>query len=159
MSGTAVRSAVTIRPAAEADAAAAAALLGELGYAADPETVRERIRRFAAMPSETVLVAEEESCVLGLVALHRTERFHLPGPGLRIVALCVTEAARGRGVGRALLGEAESLARRTGCGEIEVSSNNRRTSAHAFYRALGFAETHRIFDKVPAGTGESPCGS
>jgi GNAT superfamily N-acetyltransferase len=159
MSAPIARTAVAIRSIRETDAPAAARLLGELGYPAGPDALRERIRRFLGLPSETVLVAEAEGRVLGLIALHRTERFHESRPSLRIVALCVTEAARGRGVGRALVRQAEALALREGCAEIEVSSNARRAPAHAFYDALGYEETHRLFDKPAGGRGETPCGS
>jgi ribosomal protein S18 acetylase RimI-like enzyme len=50
----------------------------------------------------------------------------------------VTPAARGRGIGRALLGAAEALARARGYRELKVETQNVNVPACRFYAALGF---------------------
>ncbi|HEY9227767.1 MAG TPA: GNAT family N-acetyltransferase, partial [Gemmatimonadaceae bacterium] len=48
---------------------------------------------------------------------------------------------RGQGVGRALVAAAEQSLVSAGCGLIEITSNDRRVDAHAFYEHLGYART------------------
>ena len=46
---------------------------------------------------------------------------------------------RGRGVGRALMAEAERLLREAGCPKINLQVRSTNTAVIAFYRAIGFA--------------------
>ena len=72
---------------------------------------------------------------------------HRSGPVGRLTALVVDERARGRGVGRALIDAAEGILIERGCVLIEVTSNKRRTDAHAFYERLGYTATSFRFAK------------
>ena len=56
------------------------------------------------------------------------------------MTLAVDPGHRRSGVGRALLGAVEAWAGELGCREIEITSRRTRDDAHAFYRALGFAD-------------------
>lgn len=56
------------------------------------------------------------------------------------MAIVTSEACRGQGVGRELMASAEDAARRFGCDQMEVTSANRRTEAHAFYASLGYED-------------------
>jgi GNAT superfamily N-acetyltransferase len=129
---------VTVREARPEDAAAIAALLGELGYPADPEAVAERLARMG--PGDAVLIADG-----GLVALHRIPLLAEGGALARITAFVVAAGHRRTGLGTALLTAAEEVARTWGCDRIEVASGRRpeREAAHAFYLAAGFEETTR----------------
>lgn len=62
--------------------------------------------------------------------------------------LFVREAARGRGVGRALVEAAFERARERGCGRIELDVNEDNAAALALYRACGF----RLEPKPPGRT-------
>ena len=127
---------VTTRNACPLDAEAVCALLGELGYAADPQVARKRLNEADA----DVVVAERDGVVVGLVGYHAIPLIAEDGCFVRITALCVTDGERGRGTGRALVEEVELRARLLGASELEVSSGRRaeRDAAHAFYPALGF---------------------
>ena len=52
----------------------------------------------------------------------------------------MTEAARGRGVGRLLLARLAAIARERGCSRLNLSVLD-WNPARAFYHRLGFAET------------------
>ena len=68
-------------------------------------------------------------------------------------ALVVADAARGQGVGAALLHAVEAWARQQGYGTLYVRSNVVRGRAHHFYLREGYVEVKRqaVFRKdVPA---------
>jgi ribosomal protein S18 acetylase RimI-like enzyme len=76
---------------------------------------------------------------------------HEPGDWCRITALVVAERARRRGLARALVTEAESIARGHGCVRIEVTSALHRDGAHELYRGLGYGQVSEHFLKPLAG--------
>jgi GNAT superfamily N-acetyltransferase len=59
--------------------------------------------------------------------------------------LIVSEAHRGRGIGRALLSDALTEARTQGAGQVSLESGPGRSAAHALYRSIGFVQTGRTF--------------
>ncbi len=70
----------------------------------------------------------------------------------RITALIVEEHHRGKGLGSALVAEAERLVQAAGCAVIQVSSGKRveRTEAHRFYRHLAYTDAgshHILFER------------
>lgn len=87
---------MTIRAAVPADAAALAALSGELGYPATAEQVLERL---AAMGSSQTVLVFDDGEVRGRIEVIEALRLE-SGRFAEITGLVVTETARGRGVGR-----------------------------------------------------------
>ena len=53
-------------------------------------------------------------------------------------SVVVAPAARGKGVGRAMLAHAMRLCANAGCYKLALSSNLKRREAHRFYQGLGF---------------------
>lgn len=101
-----------IRDAEIKDAAAIAALLGELGYPGTEDFCADKIARIAAHPDARLLVAQAgDGGVQGFIGLHFIVQLALPGDFCRITYFCVSEAARGLGVGRELEETAARLAR------------------------------------------------
>ncbi|MBN9319342.1 MAG: hypothetical protein BGN86_03350 [Caulobacterales bacterium 68-7] len=136
-----------IRDAALADAAALAPLLGALGYPATAEEVSARLQamlRHGPAP----LVWEDGGALLGVLVWSVSPSLHRPGLVAGMSALVVSEAARGRGLGRALVAEVEARARALGCGRMEVASNMRREEAHRFYEGLGYERTSFKFARA-----------
>ena len=109
-------------------------LFGELGYAASPEQVADRMHE----PNTQVLVAEQDGEVLGVVVLHVRQPVHRDGPVMRIDALVVTGARRSMGIGEALVRQALAEADRCGATLVEITSKLPRTGARRFYERLGF---------------------
>ncbi|HEY0181002.1 MAG TPA: GNAT family N-acetyltransferase [Dokdonella sp.] len=139
----------TIRCARTYDAAALAALAGELGY---PATRREIVARLAAIEARAdacVLVAEDaEGRVVGW--LHVAETAHLvDAAGAEILGLVVAAHARGSGIGAELVCAGEAWARRRGAERMTVRSRVERTRAHDFYARNGYArrKTQVVFSK------------
>jgi len=55
---------------------------------------------------------------------------------------------RGRGVGAALIGDAETRARAAGCRLLQFTTNRSRSDAHRFYDRLGFTPSHIGYKKT-----------
>jgi GNAT superfamily N-acetyltransferase len=138
---------IEIRDARPADADALAPLLAELGYPTSPDVIAKRLDALSAI-SETVLVAADGTDLLGVITVHVTPVLHRPTYVGRITTLVVAERAHGRGVGRALVEAAERLLAKRGCALLEVTSNSKRTDAHAFYEHLGYEKTSVRFWKA-----------
>ena len=129
------------------DAAAVAALLGELGYPSSPAQAAERLARIAADPSTWVIVAEVESELAGLAALHVQNLVERDEPGCEVAGLVVGQRFRRRGIGELLMQALEEEARRRGGKVMVLNTAHRRADAHAFYEALGYEHTGRLYAK------------
>lgn len=136
---------VLVREATVADAPALAPLLGELGYPADSAELTVRMERMLGRDDQKVLIAENEDGTLGLLALHVFPVLAYDRDLAMIMALVVTERARGLGVGRQLVDRAEAVGRSLGASRLMVTTHIRRADAHAFYERLGFEFTGRRY--------------
>jgi GNAT superfamily N-acetyltransferase len=143
----AVATDLVLRAAVAADGDDVAGLLGQLGYPCDHAEATARILAVADDRRQALLVAVERGAVRGLLALHAMYSLARGADIVRITALVVDGQARGHGIGRLLLREAERLARAGGAQRLEISSGSHRTDAHAFYRGCGFAESGLRFVK------------
>jgi GNAT superfamily N-acetyltransferase len=137
---TPIDPALTIRPATAEDAEVIASLFTDEGYPAGPSDILTRLQRFATEDSQ-VLVAEHEGSVLGFIAVHALPRFEHDDRILRIVALVVDAGARERGVGRALIGEAERIGAALGAAFAEITAGHHRPEARRLYEAVGYDAT------------------
>ena len=141
-----------IRRLTSSDANFAASLMAELGYPTTADAFAERFAALCTNPHNAVLVAEAQGSILGLVSVHSFEMLHRPGRLGRITALVVASSARGHGVGTRLLRDAEDHLQKSGCTVLEVTSNDQRADAHAFYAARGYQEKRVRFVKSSART-------
>ena len=137
-----------IREAKPGDAPRIVELIGELEHDIDEKSVRKnfgRLRKAGELP----LVATFDKKVVGLIGRHIMYTVHRPKPVGRIPVLVVAKETRGNNIGRILIEAVEAWCRDNGCGLIEVTSNDRRADAHAFYRHLGYERTSiRFFKKL-----------
>ncbi len=138
---------LTIRDAKPGDAAALTELILSLGHEIDAKAVRKNLANLAKL-GEPPLVAALDKEVVGLCGVHRTVTIHRDAPLGRITILVVAQQAQERGIGRKLVEEAEQRLRKLGCKMVEVTSNDRRGAAHAFYRHLGYERTSIRFFKT-----------
>jgi GNAT superfamily N-acetyltransferase len=130
-----------IRQAHATDAAAVNELLRQLGYPQDgTATTATRIQAWGDGPTSAAYVAEADGDLLGVIAVHICPFFERSGAWGRIVALVVSDQARGQGVGGQLVRAAESFAERRGCVRMEVTSGDHRHDAHEFYRRCGYTD-------------------
>ena len=131
---------MTFRAATAADASAIAALFTDEGYPAGPSDIRTRLTRFDE-PTSRVVIAEHDGAILGFIAVHALPRFEHDDSILRVVALVVDAGARERGVGRALLDEAERIGREVGATFVEITAGHHRPEARHLYESVGYDST------------------
>lgn len=131
-----------IRSARPVDAEQIVRLLSQLGYPTDARAVARRVEHLETDERQEVLVADRDGDVVGLVVVDVAGLVHRDEPTARITALAVRDDLRGQGFGRALVDEAERLAREAGCLEMLVTTGRgaERSGAHAFYRYLGYGD-------------------
>ena len=135
-----------LRDAKPADSKILTRLIKFLGHEIDEKSVRKNIAKLAKT-GEAPLVATLDKKVVGLCGIHRMVTVHRPAPVGRINILVVAEEAQDQGIGRMLVEEAERRLGKAGCKIVEVTSNDRRTAAHSFYRHMGYERTSIRFMK------------
>lgn len=129
---------LALRPARIEDAAEIARLLGVLGYPAEAAAMADRLRAILPLARHRVAVAQAgHAGLLGWIAVERRLTLE-SGERIEIVGLVVDAVARGAGIGRALVADAERWARTQGFDAVGVRSNVMREGSHPFYESLGY---------------------
>lgn len=131
------------------DAQRVAELNAQLGYDAETDAIRERLRRIEVEGGHGVFGAEGPNGLVGFV--HFFERPSIEkGFDLVVQSLVTDETQRGRGIGRLLMDKVEKSAHSRGIRSIVLSSRTDRQGAHAFYDVLGYkaVATSTIFSKT-----------
>ncbi len=119
---------------------------GDEGPDADPPYL-DHIRDVTSRARHTtVLVALLDEAIVGSLTLELDRRIDPDDPPLEhhrasIRMLGVTPAARGRGVGRALMRAAETRARAAGKTELTLHTTHLMTAARSMYESLGYEHT------------------
>ena len=136
---------MTVRHAKAEDETDILSLVQQLGY--DNVSLIELRTKMNLYQEDNhlLLVSEDNDHVVGFIALDVLQLFHIHGKTGKITSLCIDENNRGKGIGRALIKEAENFFRKCGCTRIEVTSNQRRKDAHSFYLSLGYKQTSLKF--------------
>jgi ribosomal protein S18 acetylase RimI-like enzyme len=93
------------------------------------------------------IVVEEAAGVVAFASLHFRSRLNRATEEAWIPDLIVTEGARRRGIGRALLDEAERRARERGCHGVVLESRYDRAEAHHMYRRFRMRDSGKAFSK------------
>ena len=150
---------ITVRSARQEDVPIIAEIIRNLGWFphAENESSLATERRVLlhlelcdADDSHTVLVAEDdEGKVAGYVSVHWLPYLMLSGPEGYVSELFVSEDARGKGVGTALMNDIREFAIIRGCSRIMLL-NDRNRSSHErdFYYRLGFEERPEMANLV-----------
>jgi GNAT superfamily N-acetyltransferase len=126
-----------IRDARPADMARVRRLIAQLADVPDEAEFHGRFERVAAEPGHRIIVAEMAGEVVGV--LHVFERPALEKPCEAIVqALVVDDARRGRGIGEALMREAEAWAATRKLASTALYTRIDRERARMFYERIGY---------------------
>jgi GNAT superfamily N-acetyltransferase len=145
---------IVVRPPTTEDAEAIARLSGELGYPATTAEITARLRLLAGDSSQCIRVAERaDGTVIGWAHASRQTLLE-SGARCELLGLVASRAARGVGVGRALVQAVETWAGDEDLPLVSLRCNVVRTEAHGFYEHLGYrrAKTQHAFRKalIPA---------
>jgi ribosomal protein S18 acetylase RimI-like enzyme len=128
----------------EADFGAVTSLLAELGRPAPSEEKLPALRRMYAQHvgrAETgSLLAVADGHAVGFISLEMRQPFFTTAPQAWIPDLIVTEAARGRDIGAALLDAAFVAGRDREAYAAALESGHQRQVAHRLYAAAGMSD-------------------
>ena len=141
-------SAVQIREVRQGDLESVLALYAAIeDSSADVLTLEEAQAvwaQFARYPSYRLWVAcdpAQHGVVVGTYALLVMHNLaHRGAPSAIAEDVVVAPHRQGQGIGRQMMAHAVQQARAAGCYKLALSSNAKRTKAHAFYESLGFAQ-------------------
>jgi ribosomal protein S18 acetylase RimI-like enzyme len=137
---------VVVRPVADDDADfdATTRLLAELGRPAPSDEKLPALRRtyvlHVARDDTASMLAELDGTPVGFVSLEFRHRLGASAPEAWIPDLIVTEPARGRDIGAALLDAAFTEAQSRGASAVKLESGAQRRVAHQLYRAAGMVD-------------------
>ena len=92
-----------------------------------------------------LMVAEQDGVAVGVCSLEWRAPFWTAETHAWLPDLVVTESARGRGIGRALLADAMEAAAAHGATQLSLESGRTRTAAHGLYRSCGFSQTGQTY--------------
>ncbi|MEX2204519.1 MAG: GNAT family N-acetyltransferase [Actinomycetota bacterium] len=143
-----------IRVATVADWPDVAELLVELGRDVSPSASENPsyIIRFgghlARRETRTLIAQAPNGGVLGFLDMEFRQRLGHPRPQAWVNDLVVTESERGRGIGTALMNEAEDLARGRGCFRMSLETSAWREATHRFYESAGWTDKGTWFVKL-----------
>jgi len=136
---------VRIRPATAGDAAAIVRLVRDL---AEYEKLADHVRiteadvlrdGFGERPRFECLLAEVDGEVVAFALFFHNYSTFEGRPGIYLEDLHVTEAARGLGIGRRLMGRLAALALERGCRRLDLWALH-WNPARDFYERLGFRQ-------------------
>ena len=103
--------------------------------AATEETLRATL--FGERPYAEVLIAYGDEAPVGFALFFHSYSTFLAKPGIYLEDLFVNPAARGKGIGKALLTRLAEVALERGCGRVEWAVLDWNTPSIEFYRRLG----------------------
>jgi ribosomal protein S18 acetylase RimI-like enzyme len=108
-----------------------------------PDAFARAFDEIATDPRNQVIVGELGAAVVACLQLTFIPGLtYIGGERAHIEGIRVDRALRGGGIGKALIRHAIELARQRGCVLVQLTSDKRRSDAHAFYRSLGFVASH-----------------
>lgn len=103
--------------------------------AATEETLRATL--FGERPYAEVLIAYWEKAPMGFALFFHNYSTFLAKPGIYLEDLFVNPAARGKGIGKALLTRLAGVALERGCGRVDWAVLDWNAPSIEFYRRMG----------------------
>lgn len=147
---------VTFRHARRGDVAGIVAMLADDALGATREAVGDLEPYLAAFDrmqqSELNRVFVGEDVRGRLVATYQLAILdglsHRAGRRAQIESVRVASDLRGQGIGHLLMADAEARAVEAGCAMMQLTTQNGRAQAHAFYEAQGYVGSHKGYKKT-----------
>jgi ribosomal protein S18 acetylase RimI-like enzyme len=130
-------SSVTLRDATSEDIPAATQLLSQLGYLLEESEVRKRFGQVNSAAGHRIVVAEMKEKIVGLLHIYRRPALEKPCEAV-VQSLVVDAKFRGKGIGAALMREAETWATSQNLESTVLYTRIDREQSRAFYERIGY---------------------
>ena len=108
---------------------------------------KNKIKDYFSDPQKTILVAKQDSKIVGLVSVILLRRLNRAKLEMYIPELIVTKELRNYGIGKKLIQYCIDLAKKKDCYRIRLESGNQRKDSHKFYKSIGFEQSALSFTK------------
>ena len=108
---------------------------------------KNKIKDYFSDPQKTILVAKQDSKIVGLVSIILLRRLNRAKLEMYIPELIVTKELRNYGIGKKLIQYCIDLAKKKDCYRIRLESGNQRKDSHKFYKSIGFEQSALSFTK------------
>ena len=108
---------------------------------------RNKIKDYFLDPQKTILVAKQDSKIVGFVSIILLRRLNRAKLEMYIPELIVTKQLRNLGIGKKLIQYCIDLAKKKDCYRIRLESGNQRKNSHKFYKSIGFEQSALSFTK------------
>lgn len=136
---------IEIRKATEADLVAILDLYRQPdldnGLSLSLPQAKALFERIHTYPHYHLYIAELNGAVVGTFALLIMDNLlHLGRPSGIVEAVAVAPTFQGQGIGKTMMQFAMQQCRQANCYKLVLSSNLKRSKAHAFYESLGFIQ-------------------
>lgn len=119
----------------------------ELGYDVSYEDLKIRISQMQEDKNYIIFTAVANETIIGFIGLQIGLAFEITGKIMRIIALAVSGSSQRKGIGSALIQEAEKYASENNVSIIQVNSGLKRIEAHQFYEKQSFYKKGYSFFK------------
>jgi len=108
-----------------------------------PLVYRQAFERIESQVGNDIFVAISENEIVGCMQLTLIPGLSRKGmTRLQIETVRVSRTRRSKGIGRQMMKYAIDYAKTSGCGLVQLTTDNSREDAHRFYKRLGFKDTH-----------------
>ena len=143
---------IVIRAASKKDIPQILDLLYELGRSepridSQVNTFEKLISRYISDSDKEILVAENQTTVIGMVSIMYLSRLNQEFFEMYIPEVIVTKNYQNQGIGKKLIQACIKLAKNKKCHRIRLESGNQRKKSHIFYKSLGFSQSALSFSK------------
>jgi GNAT superfamily N-acetyltransferase len=108
---------------------------------------KNKIKDYFSDPQKTILVAKQDSKIVGLVSIILLRRLNRAKLEMYVPELIVTKEFRYSGIGKKLIQYCIDLAKKKECYRIRLESGNQRKESHKFYKSMGFEQSALSFTK------------
>jgi len=140
---------VIIRESVSQDISDILSLLYELGRPkpknSDTDTFENLVSKYITDSDKQILVAINESKIIGMVSMMFLPRLNRIIPEMYIPELVVFKKYQNQGIGKKLINQCIAISKDKKCHRIRLESGNIRQESHQFYKHLGFEQSSFSF--------------
>lgn len=111
----------------------------------DRTRMESTFREILGEPTVRIGVFDDGQELLGMVTVSVHHTLHHFGRVAIVDEMVVTEKARRRGVGKALMNWAKAQSKDLNADTLELHSGELRKNAHAFYESMGFENKGSVY--------------